>query len=63
MLDLNDDIDDCADKDNYVNVSNDGDGTLTALIQKGRGQFQLPERMVQIKVSLDWKTLPSCTVG
>jgi hypothetical protein len=27
MMDLNDDIDDCADNDNCVNVFDDGDGS------------------------------------
>jgi hypothetical protein len=27
MMDLNDDTDDCADRDNYVNVFDDGDGS------------------------------------
>ncbi len=28
MMDLNDDIDDCTDKDYYMNFFDDGDGTL-----------------------------------
>jgi hypothetical protein len=36
MMDLNDDIDDCADKDNYVNVFDDGDGTLMQKKRKGQ---------------------------
>ena len=50
MMDLNDDT------DNYVDVSDDGDGTL--MQKKWKRQFQLPERIV----TLDWKTLPSCSL-
>ncbi len=39
-MDLNDDFDDCADNDNYVNLFNDGDGTLIQKNGSGNSSFQ-----------------------